>query len=180
MSTLFNDVFPSEPLKQVFEYLAATTTSKIELRNYNNFCKQWKFVGQELVRDISVKVKERSLEQLSKNILAFVNRAKSISLVEVDEKKKMPYNIRDQVYYHHAWICILSNDKVDEVDHTEKRSMLYSFITSFLKLSTFKMTKRNYIERLDIFLLSKAAPQLQWRPFLLSEFFPPSIITTPS
>lgn len=101
MSTHFDNVFPTELLKQVFEYLAATTPSKIELRNYINVCTRWKFVGQKLVHDISVKVKERFLGQLSKDILSFGNRVKSISLVgEVNEKKRchIIFKIRFIIY----------------------------------------------------------------------------------
>lgn len=63
---------------------------------------------------------------------------KSITTVELQSADELIW------FYNHG---------LGEVTDTEKQSMLCNFITSFPKLSTFKITERNYFDRLDIFQL---------------------------
>lgn len=75
-----NNILPFEILKKIFQNLIIKGQSKKDVKICSSVCKSWKVAAQEAFGKISIVVYEDSLEKLSRDIVHFVQRVKSITL----------------------------------------------------------------------------------------------------
>lgn len=80
MSNHLDRTLPVEILKRIFEYVSKTWHVKEDIDIYLSVCKTWRVAAEDIFREMTISVYEDSLERLSRDIVYFAQKVKSIRL----------------------------------------------------------------------------------------------------